>query len=242
MSDSNQLRDSNPVPPDVTAGSSVQPPRKFSRFLKKAKDGVAKKFSGQAEIIKKRSNMKNLRSHEPEVQDALSVVKQTADPKSALQHAKEAVKGIKPLSKRVQSAVSTTQNAPAGLEDAYTLQDTYLKPLKIFDNVIGTLADVHPYAKIALGALSCASKMVIAQADRDQAVHHLVDKLDQVYNFMIQDETLRQISSMRGIVGQISQQTLEYARFIRDYSETKNFFFYCNREETRERHSHRNKQ
>jgi acyl carrier protein len=50
--------------------------------------------------------------------------------------------------------------------------------------------------------------MVIAQSDRDQAVHSLVDKLDQVYGFMIQDDTLSQISSMRGILGQISQQTL----------------------------------
>jgi len=65
--------------------------------------------------------------------------------------------------------------------------------------------------------------MVIAQSDRDQAVHRLVDKLDQVYGFMIQDETLGQISSMRDILGQISQQTLECARFIRDYSETKSF-------------------
>ncbi|KIK36383.1 hypothetical protein CY34DRAFT_811336, partial [Suillus luteus UH-Slu-Lm8-n1] len=86
------------------------------------------------------------------------------------------------------------------------------------------VSQVHPYAKIALGVLSCASKMVIAQSDRDQAVHSLVDKLDQVYGFMIQDDTLSQISSMRGILGQISQQTLGCARFIRDYSETKSFW------------------
>jgi len=65
--------------------------------------------------------------------------------------------------------------------------------------------------------------MVIAQSDRDQAVHILVDKLDQVYGFMIQEETLSQISSMRDILGRISRQTLECARFIRDYAETKSF-------------------
>jgi hypothetical protein len=65
--------------------------------------------------------------------------------------------------------------------------------------------------------------MVIAQSDRDQAVLGLVNKLDQVYDFMIQDNTLRQISSMRSILGQISQQTLECTRFIRDYAETKSF-------------------
>ncbi|KAG2136354.1 uncharacterized protein EDB93DRAFT_1106911 [Suillus bovinus] len=219
MSDSTQLRDRDSTP--VPSGSSVQPPRKFRRFLRKVQDGVTRKIS--AEIIQKRSNINNLRSDEPEVQDAPSGMEKAADPKSALQRAKEAVKGMKLLSKPVQSAVSTTQNASGDLEDAYNFQDTYLKPLRIFDNVIGKLADVHPYAKIALGILSCASKMVIAQADRDQAVHRLIDKLDQVYKFMMQDETLRHISSMRGIVGQISQQTLECARFIRDYSETKNF-------------------
>jgi hypothetical protein len=46
--------------------------------------------------------------------------------------------------------------------------------------------------------------MVIAQSDRDQAVLGLVNKLDEVYGFMIQDDTLGQISSMRSILGQIS--------------------------------------
>ncbi|KAG1864562.1 hypothetical protein C8R48DRAFT_773077 [Suillus tomentosus] len=83
---------------------------------------------------------------------------------------------------------------------------------------------VHPYAKIAVGVLSCATKMVISRSDRDQAVHSLVDKLDQVYGFMIKDDTLSRISLTRGILGQISQQTLGCARFIRDYSETKSFW------------------
>ncbi|KAG2087913.1 uncharacterized protein F5147DRAFT_658845 [Suillus discolor] len=253
-----QSRDSTQVAPDTTAvaqGSLARPPHKFCQFLKKAKDGVTKKIF--AEIIHKRS--KNLRSSEPILpnvdhtgalstpnikhENASSDVKQGGDPQSALRDAKKTVKGMNLVSGPVESGASATQNAPGDLEDAYSFQDAYLQPLRIFDNIIGKLADVHPYAKIALGVLSCASKMVIAQLDRDQAVHHLVDKLDQVYDFMIQDETLGQISSMRDILGQISQQTLECARFIRDYAETKSFFSYnYNREETRERHSHRNKQ
>ncbi|KAG2108716.1 uncharacterized protein F5147DRAFT_576621 [Suillus discolor] len=158
-----------------------------------------------------------------QVQNTPSGVKQGGDPQSALRDAKKAVKGMNLPSGPVESGASAAQNASGDLEDAYIFQDTYLQPLRIFDDIIGQLADVHPYAKIALGVLSCASKMVIAQSDRDQAVHRLVDKLDQVFGFMIQDETLSQISSMRGILGQISQQTLECARFIRDYSETKSF-------------------
>ncbi|KAG1720450.1 uncharacterized protein EDB91DRAFT_1281392 [Suillus paluster] len=77
---------------------------------------------------------------------------------------------------------------------------------------------------MALGMLSCAAKIVLAQADRDKAVLDLLQKLGQVYSFMIQDEILGQIPSMSPILGQISQQTLECAHFIRDYSDKKNFW------------------
>jgi hypothetical protein len=94
---------------------------------------------------------------------------------------------------------------------------------------------------MALGALSCASKVnlisfsslslvqllsvqiILAQVDRDKAVLALINKMTQVYEFICQEETLDQISSMHIIIGQISQQTLECAHFIRDYSKTKDF-------------------
>jgi hypothetical protein len=94
---------------------------------------------------------------------------------------------------------------------------------------------------MALGALSCAAKVclilpssislvqllyvqiILAQANRDEETLKLLEKLGEVYNFIQQDDILGRISSMDSILKQISQQTLECARFIRDYSETKNF-------------------
>src|SRR6267154_3048778 len=81
----------------------------------------------------------------------------------------------------------------------------------------------------ALGSISRSAvvigpvQIILAQADRDQAVDDLLKKLEEVYGFMTQDKTLDQIESMHNIVAQITQQTLECARFIRDYSEMKNF-------------------
>ncbi|KAG2355055.1 hypothetical protein BDR07DRAFT_1381786 [Suillus spraguei] len=63
--------------------------------------------------------------------------------------------------------------------------------IRIFDTVIGKVPEVHPYAKMALSVLSCASKV-----DRDEAMHNLLEKMDQVYSFMMQDDTLHQISSL----------------------------------------------
>jgi len=49
---------------------------------------------------------------------------------------------MKPLSGHVKSGASTAKNAPADLDAAYNFQDTYLQPLRIFDSVIETLAEV----------------------------------------------------------------------------------------------------
>jgi hypothetical protein len=40
---------------------------------------------------------------------------------------------------------------------------------------------------------------------------------------MNREDNFDKIESMRGIVGKVAQQTIECARFIREYSETKSF-------------------
>jgi hypothetical protein len=109
-------------------------------------------------------------------------------------------------------------------------------------NRTNLIPQVHPYAKMALGVLSCAAKVclhflslsltvtqqsfvqiILAQVSHDTAVLKLVEKLCEVYSFITQDEMLDRISSMRAILGKISQQTRECACFIQNYPETKNF-------------------
>ncbi|KAG1901401.1 uncharacterized protein F5891DRAFT_254157 [Suillus fuscotomentosus] len=131
---------------------------------------------------------------------------------------------MRSLGKHVTSMASAVDNGPADLTAADDFETTYLQPLKIIDAVLEKIADVHPYAKMALGVLSAASKIIIAQAQRDHSILSLLKKLAEVYRFMTQDDSLEKIESMRGIVEKIVHQTLECARFIRDYSETKSFW------------------
>jgi hypothetical protein len=77
-----------------------------------------------------------------QVQDTSSGVEQCADPQTLLREAKDTVEGMNLLSAPAKSGVSATQNAPADLEAAYGVEDTYLQPLRVFDSVIGSLADV----------------------------------------------------------------------------------------------------
>ncbi|KAG2118693.1 uncharacterized protein F5147DRAFT_757170 [Suillus discolor] len=141
-----------------------------------------------------------------------------------LQRACDGTENMRLLGKHATSMASAVENAPADLTAADDFETTYLQPLKIIDAVLEKITDVHPYAKMALGMLSAASKIIIAQTQRDQSILNLLKKLAEVYRFMTQDDSLEKIESMRGIVEKIVHQTLECARFIRDYSERKSFW------------------
>ncbi|KAG1844159.1 hypothetical protein DFJ58DRAFT_844067 [Suillus subalutaceus] len=129
MSEHNQSRNSrqNP-PPEIRASSEATASKSSGR-----RHGKIRRFLGKVKNATKKIS----------VQDASSSAEQGANPQSALQTAKEAVKLMEPLSGHVTSGASTAQNASADLDDAYDFQDTYLQPLRIFNSVIGTLADVR---------------------------------------------------------------------------------------------------
>jgi len=63
--------------------------------------------------------------------------------------------------------------------------------------------------------------MILNQAERDDAVRALLERLSEVYTFMNEDKRLAEIPSMQALYGKISRQTLECADFIVHYSETK---------------------
>ncbi|OJA15243.1 hypothetical protein AZE42_11550, partial [Rhizopogon vesiculosus] len=96
-----------------------------------------------------------------------------------------------------------------------------LKPLKAFNSIANGIAEVHPYAKVALSILTSASQMILDQADRDDAVSSLLSKVSEVFAFMTEEEELAKITSMLAVYGKIARQTLECADFIIHYSETK---------------------
>lgn len=151
-----------------------------------------------------------------EVQAGPSGVEVDANAQSALQGAQEAEQRMHSLPEPEITVASVLQGAQEDLDVLDNFEETYLQPLKIFDAVIGEISDAHPYAKIALGALSCAAKIILAQRDRDDSIRELLKKLGEVYSFT-QNEILCKISSMHPILGKISQQTRECADFIGDY-------------------------
>ncbi|KAG2362424.1 hypothetical protein BDR07DRAFT_1376502 [Suillus spraguei] len=139
-------------------GSSPRPRGRVGRFLGKVKENVKRRISPRSPTTnvshEHASSTPNL-----EVQAAPSGAEVEADIQSALQDTQEAAKRINPLSEPAITVDSVVQGAQDDLDAVDSFQDTYLEPLKIFDSIIGKLADVHPYAKMALGVLSCAAKV-----------------------------------------------------------------------------------
>ncbi|KAG2365253.1 hypothetical protein BDR07DRAFT_684754 [Suillus spraguei] len=119
-----------------------------------------------------------------QIQAVLSGVEIEVDTQSALQDAQEPAKRMHPRPGPAITVVAVDRDAQTDLHNAVKFQYTSLKPLRIFDEVIGKIVDVHPYAKITLGVLSCTAEVILAQVDRDAAVIKLLEKLCQVYCFI----------------------------------------------------------
>ncbi|KIK23348.1 hypothetical protein PISMIDRAFT_65472, partial [Pisolithus microcarpus 441] len=85
-------------------------------------------------------------------------------------------------------------------------------------------AQVHPYTQIALGILTAAAQSLINQATLDHDVSDLLDTVRTVYEFLLEDNTIQNIDSMKATLGKIAQVISDAARFIKDYSETTNFW------------------
>ncbi|KAM6497762.1 hypothetical protein JOM56_005710 [Amanita muscaria] len=87
--------------------------------------------------------------------------------------------------------------------DKADIAANFLKPLKAFDSVVKGLADVHPYAKVALSVLCWASQ----------------SRISDVYEFMLGDGQLEKMISMKDILSHASQVVYECAKFIQVYSQ-----------------------
>jgi hypothetical protein len=61
---------------------------------------------------------------------------------AGLRDAREGVKSMRQLGKHSTAVASAVKDGPEDLDAADNLQTTYLQPLRIFDRVVGELANV----------------------------------------------------------------------------------------------------
>ena len=66
-------------------------------------------------------------------------------------------------------------------------------------------------------------QMIITQINRDASVDALVIKINEFYHFITEDNRPSKLTSMQDILKSMADQILDCARFIKNYSERKNF-------------------
>ncbi|KAG2106953.1 uncharacterized protein F5147DRAFT_653550 [Suillus discolor] len=83
------------------------------------------------------------------------------DPKfvnKRIANATKGVAGIGQVPTIVKHASSTVNNLPS-VSDTIDMFSPLLRPLKAFNSIANEIANVHPYAKVALSIFTCASKV-----------------------------------------------------------------------------------
>ncbi|KAI5988741.1 hypothetical protein EDD15DRAFT_1355786 [Pisolithus albus] len=132
------------------------------------------------------------------------------DPASAaadVDAARRAFDAIKPVSSTGQVAVKLVAQADTRVINAQSLSDTYLKPLKVFNTAVTGFAE-----------------LIITQANIDKAVLALVEKLGYVYTFLLEKDAIENMKSMKENLGKIARVISDCAGFIKNYSNTTNFW------------------
>ncbi|KAM6492821.1 hypothetical protein JOM56_010955 [Amanita muscaria] len=135
-----------------------------------------------------------------------------------IQESKRQVEAMRTIGGGVQKAADYGTQSTVILDKA-DMAANFLKPLKAFDSVVKGLADVHPYAKVALSVLCWASQAIITQANRDKSIQDLQSRIADVYEFMLGEGRLAELISMKDILSHASQVMFECAKFIQVYSQ-----------------------
>ncbi|KAI6103306.1 hypothetical protein EDD16DRAFT_1715303 [Pisolithus croceorrhizus] len=119
------------------------------------------------------------------------------------------VEFISNATKGVVGAVGIVNTTASGIQ---TLSDTYLKPFKVFNQVVSTLANVHPYAQVALGVLTSVSQLFLNQASLDKAVSDLLDTMRKVYEWLVHEDRISVLD--KAVLAKIAAAVSDSAHFV----------------------------
>ncbi|KZT54194.1 WD40 repeat-like protein [Calocera cornea HHB12733] len=153
------------------------------------------------------------------------------DVERAVQQAAIDVSGMHKLPSLDSAAVAAGQLQPIknaltsdvvkGIESSW---EPLLDKLDAFTKMMDAVVEVHPYAKMAWTVISAAYKLVRGQQDRDARVEQLVEKMQNVYDFLCDAHDLQSDKSREGVLSRLSMQTVECGHSISTYARNATFF------------------
>ncbi|KAI6103703.1 hypothetical protein EDD16DRAFT_299992 [Pisolithus croceorrhizus] len=140
----------------------------------------------------------------------------------AINAAAKELSGVEFISNATKGAVGAVGIVNTTASGIQTLSDTYLKPFKVFNQVVSALANVHPYTQVALGVLTSVSQLFLNQASLDKAVSDLLDTIRNVYEWLVHEDRISVLD--KAALAKIAEAVSDSAHFVINYSTTKNFW------------------
>ncbi|CCM06114.1 uncharacterized protein FIBRA_08363 [Fibroporia radiculosa] len=99
-----------------------------------------------------------------------------------------------------------------------------LRPLKTFSSVAESIAELNPYAQLALGILVSASDAILNQKKRDDDIESLFSKLSDVYLLLTMRREQAADRSMERVLVELAQNVRVCVDFIVRYTEDKSYW------------------
>ncbi|KIK26754.1 hypothetical protein PISMIDRAFT_675695 [Pisolithus microcarpus 441] len=134
------------------------------------------------------------------------------------------LEAITPVSRMGGTAINYLTQADGADTNLQSLINNYVRPLKLFSSAVTKIANVHPYAQVALGILTAAANLIISQANLDSAVSGLLEKVGFVYELLLEEDTMKHIDDMRDTLAKIARVVSDAAQFVTNYTKTQNFW------------------
>ncbi|KIN98787.1 hypothetical protein M404DRAFT_1005115 [Pisolithus tinctorius Marx 270] len=135
--------------------------------------------------------------------------------------AQQAMVDMKPTPQVLQTAVGVVGQADTAVTKIQNIE-AILQPLKLFNSCVTTLSNVHPYIQFALGILTAASQLLINQANLDNEVFGLLNTVKDLYEFLMEKDTIENMDNMKETLRKISQEMSAAALFVIKYCKKKN--------------------
>ncbi|KIK16408.1 hypothetical protein PISMIDRAFT_267739 [Pisolithus microcarpus 441] len=142
---------------------------------------------------------------------------------SQVNAAQQAMDGMKSIPQALQTTIGLVGEADAAVMSIQNIT-AILRPLKLFNSFVTNLSNVHPYVQFALGILTAASQLLIDQANLESAVFGLLNTVKDVYEFLMEKDTLENIDSMKETLRKISQEMSATALFVIKYCKKTELF------------------
>ncbi|KAL4065903.1 hypothetical protein V8B97DRAFT_2002943 [Scleroderma yunnanense] len=141
-----------------------------------------------------------------------------------IEDAEKKILTIETIPGPVGSAVNATGFADTAMTKLNTINTMYLQPINAFNVVVSGIANIHPYAQMALTVLTTASNLILLQVNINSSIGELVIRIRQTYRLILENKSPSRINAMKDVLAEIAQVVQECAQFMAKYLESKNFW------------------